>query len=79
MHMYMYVYFQVSKCTNWSKEARYKESPNSPARLPGRKASMQEEGKGQRKKKNKSKSKKQSRFGYQAPLEEKGHAKTIDM
>ena len=57
------------------------ESPNSPARLLGRKASMQEEGKGQREKKKKTKAKARSKtcLGIKSPLEEKGHAKTIDM
>ena len=56
------------------------ESPNSPARLLGRKASMQEEGKGQReKKKTKAKARSKTCLGIKSPLEEKGHAKTIDM
>ena len=54
------------------------ESPNSPARLLGRKASMQEEGKGQRKK-TKAKARSKTCLGIKSPLEEKGHAKTIDM
>ena len=55
------------------------ESPNSPARLLGRKASMQEEGKGQREKKTKAKARSKTCLGIKSPLEEKGHAKTIDM